>query len=450
MLFNPRGALCAVATSIAVVLTAATGASAAGTDGVLIQHTDGSITVEHPNAQLSKLTGFAAKASRRKGVRFAEPNRLYAAASSPGDPLFGDQWSLADDTVIGAGPAWDQTTGGDVTVAVIDSGVDTTHPDLAPNIWTNPREVPGNGVDDDGNGYVDDTQGWNFVNNSPSARDDNGHGTHVAGIIGAKGGNGIGVAGVAWNVKIMPVKVLDATAVGSAATLAQGIRYAVASGAQVINLSVSGPGYSKAFEDAVQFASDNGVIVVGAAGNDGRSVDASPVYPAAFNAPLMLAVAATAPGGGLASISNYGAGNVELAAPGQDIVSTAMGGGYERRTGTSMATPHVVGALVLLAAARPDLGPVGWRDALLATARKGLPVSGGMINMSGALQSVLGTSFKATLKRTGSSVKRSACSLRRAKAISAAIRKRERGNLYVRAQSSCTSSAPTAVSAGSR
>lgn len=433
-----RGAVCVAAISIAVGMTAPA-ASAARSDGVLVQHDDGRITVEH-RAATRGLTTFAKRATRRPGVRFAEPNRRYRAAMAPGDPLFTEQWSLADDTVIGAGPAWDQTTGGNVTVAVIDSGVDGSHPDLAQNMWTNPREIPGNAVDDDGNGFIDDTSGWNFVANTPNAGDDNGHGTHVAGIIGAKGGNGIGVAGVAWNVKIMPIKVLDAGAIGSASTLALGIRYAIANGAQIINLSVSGPGYSRAFEEAVQLASDSGVLVVGAAGNDGRSVDAAPVYPAGFQAPLMLAVAATAPGGGLSPVSNFGA-TVELAAPGQDIVSTAAGGGYERRTGTSMATPHVAGALVLLAAARPDLGAIGWREAILATARAGLPVSAGSLNLSGALQRQLGGQYRSSLQAARSaSLKRSACSLRKAKALSRATRKRNRGKLYARVERRCTSS----------
>lgn len=435
-----RGALCAAAITIAAGLTPPA-ASAAGADGVLVQHSDGRITVEHRGAAPRALTGFAARTARRSDVRFAEPNRRYRAAATPGDPLFADQWSLADDTVLGAGPAWDQTTGGDVTVAVIDSGVDTTHPDLAPNMWTNADEVPGNGVDDDGNGFADDVQGWNFVANTPNVRDDNGHGTHVAGIVGARGGNGIGIAGVAWRVRIMPVKVLDAGAVGSAANLALAIRYAVANGAQVINLSVSGPGYSRAFDEAVQFASDSGVVVVGAAGNDGRNVDVAPVYPAAFQAPLLVTVAATAPGGGLSPVSNFGAGAVQVAAPGQDIVSTAAGGGYERRTGTSMATPHVAGAVVLLAAARPDLGPVGWRDAILGAARRGLPVSAGALNLSGALQSVLGTQYRSTMRRATASLRRSACSLRRAKAIAASIRRAHRGKLYASRTGACTSSA---------
>lgn len=435
-----RGALCAAAITIAAGLTPPA-ASAASADGVLVQHTDGRITVERKGAAPRAITGFAARTARRSGVRFAEPNRRYRAAAAPGDPLFSDQWSLADDTVLGAGPAWDQTTGGDVTVAVIDSGVDTTHPDLAPNIWANTDEIPGNGIDDDGNGFVDDAQGWNFVSGTPNVRDDNGHGTHVAGIIGARGGNGIGIAGVAWRVKIMPVKVLDASAVGSAASLALAIRYAVANGAQVINLSVSGAGYSRAFDEAVQFASDSGVVVVGAAGNDGRNVDAAPVYPAAFRAPLLVSVAATAQGGGLSPVSNFGAGAVQLAAPGQDIVSTAAGGGYERRTGTSMATPHVAGAVVLLAAARPDLGPVGWRDAILGAARRGLPVSAGSLNLSGALQSVLGTQYRSTMRRTTTSLRRTACSLRRAKAISASVRRAQRGKLYVNRAGICTSSA---------
>ncbi|MBJ7328803.1 MAG: S8 family serine peptidase [Solirubrobacteraceae bacterium] len=421
------------------MLTAAP-ASAAGTDGVLVQHDDGRITVEHRDSALRSLTGFAARTGKRSGVRFAEPNRTYGAASTPNDPLFSEQWSLTDNEVIGAGSAWDQTTGSDVTVAVIDSGVDLNHPDLAENIWANTDEIAGNGIDDDGNGFVDDARGWNFVANSPNPQDDNGHGTHVAGIIGAKGNNGVGVAGVAWKAKIMPIKVLDAGAIGSAATLALGIRYAVANGAQVINLSVSGPGYSRAFEEAVQLASDSGVIVVGAAGNDGRSIDETPVYPAAFTAPLLLTVAATAPGGGLSSVSNFGAAFVKLAAPGQDVVSTALGGGYERRTGTSMAAPHVAGAAVLLVSARPDLGAAGWRDALLASAKKGLPVSSGSLNLAGALQGALGARYRSALKRSSSSLKRTACSLRRAKALSAATKRKLHGQLALNKAGSCTAS----------
>lgn len=438
MSLSQRVALSVAAITIAVGLTAPA-ASAVSSDGVLVQHDDGRITVEHRGAHRG-LPTFAKRSARRSGVRFAEPNRRYRAAATTTDPLFSEQWSLADDTAIGAGPAWSQTTGGNVTVAVIDSGVDAGHPDLQGNLWSNPREIPGNAIDDDGNGFIDDTQGWNFVANTPNAGDDNGHGTHVAGIIGAKGNNGIGVAGVAWNVKIMPIKVLDSSAIGSASTLALGIRYAIANGAQVINLSVSGPGYSRAFEEAVQLASDSGVVVVGAAGNDGRDVDVAPVYPAAFEAPLMLAVAATAPGGGLSPVSNFGPGHVDIAAPGQDIVSTAAGGGYERRTGTSMAAPHVVGALVLLAAARPDLGPVGWRQQLLDTARRGLPVSTGSLNMSGSLQRALGVQYKSTLEPRAASVRRAACALRRAKALSASTRRRARGQLYVRRDGTCTSS----------
>ena len=222
-----------------------------------------------------------------------------------------------------------------------------------------------------------------------------------------------GIAGVAWQARIMPIKVLDQDAVGSAATLALGIRYAVANGAKIINLSVSGPGYSQAFEEAVQLASESGVIVVGAAGNDGRNVESDPVYPAGFSAPLLLTTAATGQAGALAPVSNFGAATVELAAPGADIVATARGGGYERRTGTSMAAPHVAGALVLLASARPQAGPTAWRDAVVQSARPGLAVGAGTLSVSGALQIAMGTAFRRqTLGRTAA-IRRTACALRR-------------------------------------
>ena len=164
-----------------------------------------------------------------------------ATAAARPDPQLANQWALQGDGPMGAASAWTQVTGGDVTVAVVDTGVDLRHRDLAPNLWTNPGEVPGNGIDDDGDGIVDDVHGADFVNGDGDPSDDNGHGTHVAGIVAARGNNGVGVAGLAWRARIMAVKVLGADASGDMAAVAAGVRYAVAHGARVINLSLTGP-----------------------------------------------------------------------------------------------------------------------------------------------------------------------------------------------------------------
>ena len=171
-------------------------------------------------------------------------NYRYTAQSVPSDELFDEQWSLADDSLLGVQSAWDVSTGGSTVVAVIDTGADLTHPDLRDNLWRNPREIPGNGIDDDGNGFVDDVNGADFVNRDGDPSDDNGHGTHVAGILAARGGNRVGVTGVAQRARLMVLKALGADAVGSAETMAEAVRYAVANGAKVINMSVSGPGRS--------------------------------------------------------------------------------------------------------------------------------------------------------------------------------------------------------------
>ena len=186
-------------------------------------------------------------------------------------------------------------------------------------------EIPGNGIDDDGNGFVDDVNGADFVNRDGDPSDDNGHGTHVAGILAARGANRVGVTGVAQRARLMVLKALGADAVGSAETMAEAVRYAVANGAKIINMSVSGPGRSQAFEEAVQAASDAGVLMTVAAGNNGHDLDVMPEYPAAFPASHVIAVAATGRTGKLIGISNRGVGTVDIAAPGQGIVSTAEG-----------------------------------------------------------------------------------------------------------------------------
>jgi subtilisin family serine protease len=376
-----RLALACAALLLCALLPASASAARAPRE-MLVAHTDGRLTVERPGK------AHAASAHRR-GVRFVEPNYRYRAADVPNDELFEEQWSLADDRLLGIQDAWDVTSGSGPIVAVIDSGADLSHPDLRDNLWRNPREVPGNGVDDDGNGFADDVNGVDLVNRDGDPTDDNGHGTHVAGIVAARGDNRIGVTGVAPRARVMVIKALGRDAIGSAVTMAEGIRYAVANGAKIINMSVSGPGRSQAFEDAVNAADAAGVLMVVAAGNSGHDLDERPEYPAAFRAPHLLAVAATSRSGRLIGISNRGAGTVDLAAPGQSIVSTAMGGDYEIRTGTSMAAPHVAGTLALLAAAAPDLGADALQAAVLASATRLGDVTNGALDVAGAMRKVV-------------------------------------------------------------
>jgi subtilisin family serine protease len=386
-----RAAIACAALALLALLPA-TAAAADAPRELLVAHTDGSLTVER--------AGKARMASaKRPGVRFVEPNYRYAAQSVPSDELFEEQWSLADDRLLGVQSAWDVTTGGGPVVAVIDTGADLTHPDLRDNLWRNPREVPGNGIDDDANGFVDDVNGVDLVNRDGDPTDDNGHGTHVAGILAARGANRVGVTGVAQKAKIMVIKALAADSIGSALTMAEGVRYAVANGARIINMSVSGPGRSQAFEEAAQAASDAGVLMTVAAGNSGHDLDAAPEYPAGFTAAHVIAVAATSRTGKIVSISNRGSGTVDIAAPGQSIVSTAMGGDYEIRSGTSMAAPHVAGAFVLLAAARPDLGADALQAAVEGSARRGVAVASGSLDIAAAMRRVVSaTRWRAALR----------------------------------------------------
>ncbi|HEU4974739.1 MAG TPA: S8 family peptidase [Baekduia sp.] len=315
--------------------------------------------------------------------------RAAVSQRSATDPRLVEQWSLDGDGPMGIASAWSQTTGGPVTVAIVDSGIDLGHPDLVPNLWSNSGEIVGNGIDDDANGYVDDVHGYDFVAGDPVPQDENGHGTHVAGIVAARGGNGIGISGTAWQARLMAVRVLDDRATGTTETVAAGVRYAADNGARIINLSLAGPSSSADLEAAIADATARGVLVVAAAGNAGRDLAKVPAYPASYALPGVVGVAASDERGRLATISDYGPG-ADLAAPGQDILSTALGGGYEWRTGTSMAAPAVTGAAVLLAAERPDLDASALRDALLGSARRtGLPVEAGALDVGAALRIVI-------------------------------------------------------------
>lgn len=328
-------------------------------------------------------------------VEYAEPDFLYDAASQPSDFDGGLLWGLAR---IQAPGAWDGTTGSqEVVVAVIDTGVDTSHPDLASNVWRNTAEIASNGVDDDGNGYIDDVAGWDFVENDPTPNDDVAHGTHVSGTIGAVGGNG-GLVGVSPNVRIMALKTLSPYG-GSTSGNIYAIDYARRNGAQVINASWGSYGYSNAMREAISRAGQAGILFVAAAGNGdqygrGLDADASPMFPAGYDLPNILSVAASGGNDRLASFSNYGAGSVDLAAPGAQIASTVPGGDYAYMDGTSMAAPHVAGAAALLLAAEPGLSVSRLRDLLLDTVDpvadlQGRVVTGGRLNVNRAVAAAL-------------------------------------------------------------
>jgi subtilisin family serine protease len=309
-------------------------------------------------------------------VVYAEPDYRIRPRQVPDDEGFseGFLWGLyntgqsggATGADIHAPQAWDVTTGSqDVVVAVLDTGADVTHPDLAANVWTNPGEIPGNGIDDDHNGFVDDVHGYDFVHNSGDPADDAGHGTHVAGVIGAVGNNGRGVAGVSWHVRIMDLKIMDASGSSSMSDAIRALNYAVAMGARVSNNSWSGWDHDPAFYDALRNGRDHGHLFVAAAGNDNRDNDLSPGSVECDRLDNVISVAATDAHDAMASFSNWGATSVDLAAPGVAIMSTLPGGQYGTESGTSMAAPYVTGAAALLWAADPSLTAAEVKQRLL-------------------------------------------------------------------------------------
>ena len=315
-----------------------------------------------------------------------------APAVAAPDPMLGQQWGL-EQSATGAPEAWTQSHGAGVLVAILDSGVQLNHPDLAANLWRNPNEVAGNNVDDDRNGFVDDVHGANIKELNGNVDDDNGHGTHVAGIVAAQAGNGVGGSGIAPDARIMAVKVLDANRSGDSSRLAKGIVYAVDRGAKILNVSINGDGTSGDLDAALTYAGSKGATVVASAGNNARDIDITPSYPASSPEPAVFVATATERTGTLISIANRGVRSIDLAAPGGSILSTASGGGFELRQGTSMAAPFVAGSLALLASARPDLPQSTLRDALAQSAPRPSLLSGllggGALNVASALHRVL-------------------------------------------------------------
>jgi hypothetical protein len=283
--------------------------------------------------------------------------------------LGGTNWAL---DVINAPEVWNQNiTGNGIVVAVVDSGVDYTHPDLDDNIWRNAGEIAGNGIDDDRNGYIDDIRGWDFVasDNNPMDLHFDGHGTHIAGAIAAERNN-FGITGVAYNAKIMPVRVLPAFGIGNPNNVAAGIRYAADNGANVINLSFKKDDDTfNQLTDAIQYANNKGSVVVMAAGNSGGI---QPVYPASNADSWGIAVGSIDVRGRMADSSNRGGSRPldYLVAPGVEIVSTTPDEDYELRSGTSFATPHVAGVAALVLNANPTLTPAQVEYILTTTANR--------------------------------------------------------------------------------
>ncbi len=343
-----------------------------------------------------------AKYKNHPAVRFIEPNYILRASAVPNDASFPLQWSLQNTgqqngtpgSDIHVVPAWHQTTGSSsVVIAIIDTGMDMAHPDLAANLYTNPGEVPGNGQDDDGNGLVDDVHGFDFANFDGDPTDDNGHGTHVAGTIGAVGNNAIGIAGVAWRVQLLPLKFLDGSGSGTTSDAVDAIDYAVEAGATAINASWGGPQEALSLRFAIAGANDAGVLFVAAAGNTASNNDAFPNFPSGFELPNVISVGSSARSDERSGFSNYGPTSVDLFAPGTQILSTLPNKAYGLASGTSMATPHVVGALALLKSRFPTMrAPTMKAITLAATDRvaalAGLSVTGGRLNVVRMLEGV--------------------------------------------------------------
>ena len=360
------------------------------------------------NFKLDKMSTKEAlkKLRNHPAVLYAEPDYVVSIAGIPDDSRFSELWGMhntgqtggVDDADIDAPEAWDISTGTkDIVVGVIDSGIDHAHPDLAANMWVNPGEIAGDGIDNDGNGYVDDIHGIDAINNSGNLIDDNGHGTHVAGTIGATGNNGEGVVGVNHTTAMVGCRFLAGPlGQGSTSDAIKCIDYMVGlknSGVniRVLNNSWGGGGFSQVLHDSITASEEADMLFVAAAGNDGTDNDASPSYPSGYDNDSILAVAGTNHTDGMYSDSQYGLTTVDIAAPARNVLSTTPNNGYSSFTGTSMATPHVAGAAALALSVNPELTALEVKELLMTTgddnaATQGRTVSGKRLNLLAALE----------------------------------------------------------------
>ena len=351
-----------------------------------------------------------AEYSKLPEVEYAEPNYEIKLDENEGplvpvlphDPQFEEQWALSNSgqrggkkgADISATLAWAKTTGSeDVVVAVLDTGVDYTHEDLSANMWTRPDSLAP--YHDKELGTIDDVDGFNAIDNAADPMDDNGHGTHCAGIIGAEGENDLGIAGVNWKVQIMPLKFMNAGGSGTTKDAIEAINYAIERKKAGVNVRIISASWgstqrSRALEAVIRKAYENDILFVAAAGNSSTDNDRMPHYPSSYNVPNVISVAALDRHDQLASFSNFGAKSVAIAAPGVDILSTWLENGYEEKSGTSMATPVVSGVAALVLAEHPRMSVDDLRKKLMAStdpivALKGKTVSGGRINAAKAL-----------------------------------------------------------------
>jgi subtilisin family serine protease len=355
---------------------------------ILSFYEPGRFFIVRPNIDVAS---WVASIRNARGIRYAEPDFVLSNEDvTPDDPSYGSQWSLP---IIGAPTAWQTTTGSaDVVVGVVDSGVDYTHPDLASQMWTNPGEIPGNGIDDDLDGYVDDVHGADCRDNDGDPMDDNGHGTHVAGTIGATGNNGVGITGVAWNVSLMALRFLGSSGTGLVSDAIECIDFGIAHGVDLTNNSYGDSVYSQALFDAIARTRTAGQLFVASAGNLAADTDSGRLnYPSSYDLDNVVAVAASNQSDGLWFASNRGPMTVDLAAPGENILSTVPGGGYELKSGTSMAAPHVAGAAALVLTEFPSATYRQLEDRLLGSVDRSAAFaatvgSGGRLNVARAIE----------------------------------------------------------------
>ena len=343
------------------------------------------VVVQRPIAEKSTFAMDTLKSN--PNVEYVEPNYIYRISALPDDPELENLWGLVNNgqndpagrqgvagVDIGAEEAWDIQTGSrDIVVAVIDTGIDPLLGDLNENMWINEAEQNGEeGVDDDGNGYVDDVYGYNFVADNGALIDDHGHGSHCAGTIGAKGNDGEGLVGVAWNVRLMGVKFLSGSGGGSLENAIKSIDYARINEADIMSNSWGGGGFSQALQEAIERANEAGIVFTAAAGNSRQNNDSRPTYPANYEVDNVISVAAIDNSGNLASFSSYGRTTVHVGAPGVNVLSSTPRG-YQSWSGTSMATPHVSGIIALLLSNEDGLNPLQVRERIVSTSR---PVAG--------------------------------------------------------------------------